>query len=211
MHGKGEFSKIKGSICNVLIETGNVCNILPRLAVSSGLILVKLKRDLKYEGYVYFEPVLPHIIYQALAYLKSHNKFYENISITKGLSSEDILNFSDIDENQEEAESVTENGISDGKEMNKNNNENTSEAEYASFKDPLNMHRTATNETTLISKIPNVINEENVIIAPGQEKTPVSILDDKFCGEQPFPYLPPKGKFGYSVPRDIPISPARYF
>ena len=47
-----------------------------------------------------------------------------------------MVHFSDINENQEETESVTENDISDGKEMNKNNNENTSEAEYASVKDP---------------------------------------------------------------------------
>ena len=40
MHGKGEFSKIKGSICNAPIETANVCNILPRPAVSNGLILL---------------------------------------------------------------------------------------------------------------------------------------------------------------------------
>ena len=90
-----------------------------------------------------------------------------------------MLHFSDINENQEETESVTENDISDGKEMNKNNNENTSEAEYASVKDPLNMNRTATNETNLISDIPNIINEENVIIAPDQGKTPVSILGNE--------------------------------
>ena len=34
-----------------------------------------------------------------------------------------MLSFSDINENQEETERVTENVISDGKEMNKNNNE----------------------------------------------------------------------------------------
>ena len=91
-----------------------------------------MKRDLKYSDHVYFESVCPHIIYQALIYLKSHIKFYEDISITKSLSSEDMLIFFDINENQEETESVTENSISDGKEMNKNNNENASEAEYAS-------------------------------------------------------------------------------
>ena len=93
MHGKDEFSKIKGSICNVPIETANVCNILPRLPVSNELILVKLKRDLKYRGHVYFEPVCQHIIYQALTYLKSHNKFYEDISVTKAPSGEDMLIF----------------------------------------------------------------------------------------------------------------------
>ena len=41
MHGKGESAKIKGSICNILIEAANICNILPRLPNSTGLILVK--------------------------------------------------------------------------------------------------------------------------------------------------------------------------
>ena len=34
---------------------------------------------------------------------------------------------------------------------------------------------------------------------------------DKFCEKQAFPYLLPKGKPDYSVLRDIPISPGRYF
>ena len=100
MHGKGEFPKIKGIICNIPIEVENVYNILPRSSVSNGLIAVKLKRDFKYRDHVYFEPVRPHVIYQALIYLKSHNKFYEDISIAKGLSSEDMLKFFDFVEMQ---------------------------------------------------------------------------------------------------------------
>ena len=41
------------------------------------------------------------------------------------------------------------------------------------------MNRTATNETNLISEIPNIINKENVIIVPGQGKTPVSLLGNE--------------------------------
>ena len=81
---------------------------------------------------------------------------------------------------------------------------------FASVEDPLNMHRTASNETTLVSEIPNIINGEHVIIAPGQGKKIFSILRDKFC-EQAFPYLLPKDKFGYNAPRDIQISPTQYF
>ena len=33
------------------------------------------------------------------------------------------------------------------------------ETEFASVKDPLNIHRTGSNETTLVSEIPNVIRE----------------------------------------------------
>ena len=61
MHEKKEFAKIKGSICNIPIEAENICKILPRPAPAdwNGLIMVKLKRDLKYTGYVYFDPVRP--------------------------------------------------------------------------------------------------------------------------------------------------------
>ena len=74
------------------------------------------------------------------------------------------------------------------------------------------MHRTASNKTTLVSGIPNIINDENVIVSPRQGKKLISILSNEFCKEQPFPYLLSKGKFSYSSPPDIPVSPspARY-
>ena len=62
MHVKRECAKIKGCICNILIEAANICNILQRPADSNRLILVKLKRDLKYRGYVYFDPVRPNLM-----------------------------------------------------------------------------------------------------------------------------------------------------
>ena len=122
-----------------------------------------------------------------------------------------MLIFPDTNENQEETKSVTENAISDGNEMDKSNNENAGQLEYASVEDSLNMLRIAINETTLISESPNIINEENVMIAPGQGKSPDAIFGDELCEEQAFAYLLPKGKFDYSVPRDNPISPAPCF
>ena len=143
--------------------------------------------------------------------MKLHNKFYKDISIAKGLSSEKMFKLSNIIEIQWETERIIEKNISDGKEMNKNINYNISETEFASVEDLLNMYRTTSNETTLVSEISNIINEENVIIPPGQGKPPVSTLKDKFCEKQAFPHLLLKGKFGYNVPWDIPISPAWYF
>ena len=52
-------------------------------ADSNGLIVVKLKQDLKCKSHIYSELVRSQIMYQELAYLKSHNKFYKDISITK--------------------------------------------------------------------------------------------------------------------------------
>ena len=139
-----------------------------------------------------------------MIYLKSHNKFYEDISIARGFSSEDMFKFSDIVKMQVETDKVTAESICNAKE-----NINESETEYALVEDLLNIHRTASNETTLFFNIPNTANNENIIIAPGQGKTPVFVLTDEFCKEQAFPYPLPTSKIDCNAPRDIP-SPAQY-
>lgn len=42
----------------------------------------------------------------------------------------------------------------------------------------LNMHKTAANKTALFSEMPIIIYKRNVITAPGQQKTPISLLND---------------------------------
>ena len=120
-----------------------------------------------------------------------------------------MFKFSDIVEIQGQSECVADKNVSHRKESTENINDR-SETEFASVEDPLNMHRTASNKTTLVSDIPNIINDENVIIAPGQGKKPASFLRDDFCEEQAFPYVLPKDIIGYNVPQDIPITPSRY-
>ena len=55
MHEKRKSTRLKGSICNILIEAANICNIFPVLTDSNKFVVVKLKRDLKYRGYIYLE------------------------------------------------------------------------------------------------------------------------------------------------------------
>ena len=50
------------------------------------------------------------------------------------------------------------------------------------------MPRTESNEAAVVSEIPYIINDENVIIAPGKEKT-VLILSKKFCEQKAFSSL----------------------
>ena len=66
---KGQMPKVKGSICNVPIDTNKVYNVLPRASDSTGIIMVKLKRKLIYNGHVLFEPVRPDAIRRVLQYL----------------------------------------------------------------------------------------------------------------------------------------------
>ena len=66
IHGKLEFTKIKGNICNIPVETDTGCNVLPRPINNNELVTVKRKLHLRYGGYVYFEPVHPSAIYEGL-------------------------------------------------------------------------------------------------------------------------------------------------
>ena len=95
-----------------------------------------------------------------------------------------MINFSGTDEHQYIGECIHKKNISN-------------KTEYGSVEDPFSKHRTGSNYKALVSEIPYIINDENVIIAPGQGKNPVSILSNKFCEEKAFLYLVRKGKFGY--------------
>ena len=48
-------------------------------------------------------------------------------------------------------------------------------------------------------------------IAPGENKHPVSLMNDKLCEELAFPVLLPKGRFGYTTERQIKVTPVKYF
>ena len=120
---------------------------------------------------------------------------YQDISISYGLNNQEILNLLDasaIDETEADS-SIVENGS------------------FESVDDPLNAHRAAGYETTLVPEIPRIYEDDNVIMAPGQGKTPVSVLNDGHCEELTFPYLFPTGMFGYKVNCEMPLFSVKYF
>ena len=183
---KGQFPKLKGSICNVPIDTADIVNVLPGGPDSNGLVVVKLKRKLCYRGHAYFELVRPELIYQALTYLKENNTLYSDININLGNMPNNLLSLSDDDSDQESENIDTQEEV----------------------ENPLNLHRFNFQETLFI---PNVLSSEEVNIAPGEGKQPTSVLNDECCEELAFPYLFPRGKFGYKVERDIKLSPSKHF
>ena len=68
-----------------------------------------------------------------------------------------MINFSNIDQHKDVAESIHKKLISN-------------ETEHGSAKNPLRMRRTGLNETTLVSEILLTINDKNVVVAPWQGK-----------------------------------------
>ena len=86
-----------------------------------------MKRNLKYRVHVCFKLICTNIIYQALAYLKSHNELYDDISIRNGLLSKDMFKFFDGVDIEGLNESVTEKIVLNGKETSENINDTKAE------------------------------------------------------------------------------------
>ena len=78
-----------------------------------------------------------------------------------------MFRFFEIVEIQGENESATEKIMSDSTEISESIND--TKTEYASVEDPLSMYRTASNETILISEIPNIM-REMLLLHQGKEK-----------------------------------------
>ena len=76
-------SKCEWALGNVPYKSVAVCNILSRPIDFNGLLVVTLKRDLRYGSYAWFGPVHPRVIYQKLNYIKSNDKFSKDITISK--------------------------------------------------------------------------------------------------------------------------------
>ena len=75
----------------------------------------------------------------------------------------------------------------------------------------LDEYRRASNETLLISNIPQPVSNDEYINkgcfpSPGA----MSVLSDEFCEELAHPYLFSTGKFGYKVKRNVTLSPVIY-
>ena len=167
---KGRFSKLKGSMCNIPIESYDITNVLPCGADSNGILIVTLKSKLSYCGHVYFEAVQSQLIHQVLMYLKQNNSLYCDIGIGLENIPNRLLSLSENSDNHQEfdkADTLEEDG------------------------NPLDLHRFNSPGTMFVT---NTTTAEEVSIAPGEAKEPISILNDKFYQELAFPCLFPKGK-----------------
>lgn len=189
---KGQSPKLKGSICNVPIQSGQIVDTLPNGSDSCGIVMVKLKRKLAFRGHVFFEPVRPDKVFEALVYLQANNVLYSDIHICMDNIPVSLSSFEEVSEEPNTEELQLE------------------EPDDAIESVNLNHNMLHSEETMLldVSETPDV---ENIDLAPGENISPLSILTDDFCEELSHPYLFPTGKFGYRHKRPVKLTPSKYF
>ena len=188
---KGQFPKLKGSICNTPVNTADIINVLPHGADSNGLVVAKLKRKLSYHGHLYFEAVRPESVRMALKYLKENNPLYRDIRIDVNNIPNELTEMTHTIQNNKQSSSLNNKDPCDGLEE----------------ENPLDSYRFNSQETMFVL----TTSSEEISLAPGEGKQPTSMLSDDYCEELAFPYLFPGGKFGYKPTRELKLSPVKYF
>ena len=184
---KGQTPKMYDSITNVPVNVSETYNQLPRERNCEEAILVELKRKIAFKGHVYFEPVRPQRVRAALEFLQKVNPLYQDVLISNANINPDLLSI--------------------GKKLLQSeiDFEIESDDKLETTSNPLNTHRHATDESLVIE------NENQLEIAPGQDKGTRHILFDKKCEELAFPKIFFRGNFGYTFPREHHLTPTRYF
>ena len=154
MHGEAEFSKSKRSISNIPIDAENISNLFPKAAFSNRVIIVKLKRELKYRSHLYFGSVCPNIMNKRLLIWKLIANYMKIFLLQRVPQVRTCSGFQNC------WNSCYWKNNFRWEKMKQNMND--MEIEYASVEDSLNIQRSVSNEKTLIFKIPNIINKDNV-------------------------------------------------
>ena len=208
----------------------NTMNQLPRIPKEAGLIPVKLKRKLEYEGCHKKEFVDPHKILRTLNYLKRSGhpdyQFFDNLEeYEKRCKDQDenghdlLFGNTDIKYPNDKNDSC-----STSKEISKDDdsdeNEDEMEINYIT-KDPVRKHQFDHNRNTcLTNNYPEMFVDENenrvatteqLSFAPAEGNTPTNILNERNWDIKGWPVLHPDGLYGLHHKRKVRLTDQQFF
>ena len=78
---RGKQTAIHGPAINVPTNLDKICTLLPRLPKEAEIIPFKLKRKFAYKSHYMYDYIRPELMLTALNWLKTNNKFYDDIDV----------------------------------------------------------------------------------------------------------------------------------
>lgn len=159
---------LRGSCINVPVDINNMVTVLPRMDSEDDTVLVQLKRRIADQRPYVFNTVRPELVFKAAIYLTNQELYkQQNISVNSNFLQQfqDLLT---INNNQEE-------------DVNETTNPETGTAANESTEDDDPLH----HQDTLLTA--GFLPETGIILAPGEGKTPISLLNDSDLDALAFP------------------------
>ncbi|XP_071172145.1 uncharacterized protein [Mytilus edulis] len=218
---KGGQKGVHGPVVCVPSDLKKVTSILPRSEDESLLLKVKLKRKLSYKGYDKYQFVRPNHLEQALLYLKDQNIWYKDVAINKEwLNPIPELNDDQVVDDESESDD-TELLRENIKEEEKNKttssttgNEREIESEPASYIDDRLRGvqlDTCLQPADIGQEALDLCFDQVFNIAPAENNSPLSVLQESGIEAKTFPVHFPTGKNTFDEIREEKLTIGRYF
>ncbi|VDI44625.1 Hypothetical predicted protein [Mytilus galloprovincialis] len=203
---KGGQKGVHGPVVCVPSDLKKVTSILPRSENESLLLKVKLKRKLSYKGYDKYQFVRPNHLEQALLYLKDQNIWYKDVAINKEWMNP-IPELNDDQENKKEEEKTKTTSSTTG-------NEKEIESEPVSYIDDRLRGvqlDTCLQPADIGQEALDLCFDQVFNIAPAENNSPLSVLQESGIEAKTFPVHFPTGKNTFDEIRDEKLTIGRYF
>ncbi|XP_071142171.1 uncharacterized protein [Mytilus edulis] len=215
---KGGQCGVKGPCINVPCDLNSVTATLPRPINDAQLIKVKLKRKVEYKGYHKFGWINPANVQEAVQFFLKNNKWYKDVQLRNLWYTEDDSDLIVCD-NSLEMDIPNGESSKDIKEESKNNDSGTiseDEGETEQSKDIEDNDIAAYPVDTCLQPIDlgqEILDTDGKVfcLATGENQIPKSIFKEKGIDAMAFPHLHPGGEFGYSMERQVRLTPSKYF
>ncbi|XP_071151504.1 uncharacterized protein [Mytilus edulis] len=215
---KGGQCGVKGPCINVPCDLNSVTATLPRPINDAQLIKVKLKRKVEYKGYHKFGWINPANVQEAVQFFLKNNKWYKDVQLRNLWYTEDDSDLIVCD-NSLEMDIPNGESSKDIKEESKNNDSGTiseDEGENEQSKDIEDNDIAAYPVDTCLQPIDlgqEILDTDGKVfcLAPGENQISKSIFKEKGIDAMAFPHLHPGGEFGYSMERQVRLTPSKYF
>ncbi|CAG2185969.1 unnamed protein product [Mytilus edulis] len=216
---KGGQKGVHGPVVCVPSDLKKVTSILPRSEDESLLLKVKLKRKLSYKGYDKYQFVRPNHLEQALLYLKDQNIWYKDVAINKEwlnpipeLNDDQVV---DDESESDDTELVRENIKEEEKiktTSSTTGNEREIESEPASYIDDRLRGvqlDTCLQPADIGQEALDLCFDQVFNIAPAENNSPLSVLQESGIEAKTFPVHFPTGKNTFDEIRDEKLTIGR--
>ena len=232
---RGRQRAIHGAVVNVPSDVSSTVSVLPQTPGHAGLIALKLKRRLRYKGYVLQQFVRPKFVLRAVEWLTANNPLYSAISVDRHwneccleededtwrgmtgsvaeeLPAQQVTHESDVEPSSNE-ESVTEELPAE--QVTHDSDVEPSSSDHSSDSDDgddelVEKVRGLKFSTSLQPCDPQYAATE-LSVAPAEGQTPLDFMLDTNAEVLAFPAKFPEGTGGLSNKRAVTVTPKKYF
>jgi len=203
---RGRQRAIHGAVVNVPSNVSSTVTSLPLTPSKAGLLPLKLKRRLRYKGYVMHQFLRPDAVLQAVNWLVENNSLYSGIPVDRQWTQ------SCMDDDEETWKSVTGSADDTGDTQHADDQQSDvkssgSDSDEDNVEDKV---RGLKFNTCLQPSDPQYAATE-LWLAPAEGQTPLDFMLDTNAEVLAFPAKFPHGTGGLTNERDTALTPKKYF